>query len=574
MSDQLTEAYADLIEGSYDCPDRIVLNAYFRMGHSPAGFRSWWRRMHGSDEDLDKAHLIRMAGRFSRRLKAYAGKHAIPVIYCKSGERKHRIAEKHLPEDPAFMGLFLVLVSRAMGLVWDVSHTKDGRIRNLSSNYRFINHYFFHIMDPVWGHVTIRMSGHPPFSANIMLNGHEYVSRLAECQGMELPKEGNCFTAIIDPVSADPAAVTSCSQNTIGPRDSADGAANLTQLAETLCSSDAVGQLRQVCDRWIYSTCLHFALPAEERRQSGFTYGYSIYQTEFSRNLLFRHGAQMEQVLNTIIDLTRSRLDLQQVKTIFGCKKRPVRSRKRIHPPREEIVVARPAYDLTIFKIHLGALTVKLYAKGERVLRCEAVVHNARALKGKRSLSAFPQLVQQLRSILDRFLDQLYCLRQAFIADDTLNTLAKHGQVGKSRTTGIHIDKARMRAVMAGVIALAPTPNGFTVSQLARQVRTILGLAEDQYLPRHASYDLKKLRGKQWVHKIEKSRRYQPDPRGLMNMTALLTLRDKVIKPVLAGATQPQQGHKPNRPSDLDLQYGKVQSELHSLFNLLGIAIC
>jgi hypothetical protein len=247
MSDQLTEAYVDLIEGSYDCPDRIVLNAYFRMGHSAAGFRSWWRRLHGSDEDLDKIHLIRMAGRFSRRLKAYAGKHDIPIIYCKSGERKHRVAEQHLPEDPAFTGLFLVLVSRAMGLVWDVSHTKDGRIRNLSSNYRFINHYFFHLMDPVWGHVTIRMSGHPPFSANIMLNGHEYVSRLAECQGMKLPKEGNCFTAIIDPVSADPAADTSCSQNTKGPRDRADASPNLTQLAETLCSSDAVGQLRQVC---------------------------------------------------------------------------------------------------------------------------------------------------------------------------------------------------------------------------------------------------------------------------------------------------------------------------------------
>ena len=55
MSDQLTEAYADLIEGSYDCPDRIVLNAYFRMGHSAGGFRSWWRQLHGSDDNLDKS---------------------------------------------------------------------------------------------------------------------------------------------------------------------------------------------------------------------------------------------------------------------------------------------------------------------------------------------------------------------------------------------------------------------------------------------------------------------------------------------------------------------------------------
>ena len=35
MSDSLSDRYADLLSGSYDCVDRIVLNAYFRMGHDP-----------------------------------------------------------------------------------------------------------------------------------------------------------------------------------------------------------------------------------------------------------------------------------------------------------------------------------------------------------------------------------------------------------------------------------------------------------------------------------------------------------------------------------------------------------
>jgi hypothetical protein len=47
--------------------DRIVLNAYFSLGHNPGGFRSWWRRLHeGSDYELDDTHLMRMAGRFAR----------------------------------------------------------------------------------------------------------------------------------------------------------------------------------------------------------------------------------------------------------------------------------------------------------------------------------------------------------------------------------------------------------------------------------------------------------------------------------------------------------------------------
>jgi hypothetical protein len=39
MSDGLSKLYQELLSGSYDCVDRIVLNAYFGMGHSPGGFR-------------------------------------------------------------------------------------------------------------------------------------------------------------------------------------------------------------------------------------------------------------------------------------------------------------------------------------------------------------------------------------------------------------------------------------------------------------------------------------------------------------------------------------------------------
>jgi hypothetical protein len=61
MPDSLSERYEDLLSGSYDCVDRIVLNAYSRMGHDPGGFRLWWRALSGSDETLDNTHLMRMA---------------------------------------------------------------------------------------------------------------------------------------------------------------------------------------------------------------------------------------------------------------------------------------------------------------------------------------------------------------------------------------------------------------------------------------------------------------------------------------------------------------------------------
>ena len=51
MTDLFSERCGDLLTGSYDCVDRIVLNACFSVGHNPGGFRCWWRRLHGGSDD-------------------------------------------------------------------------------------------------------------------------------------------------------------------------------------------------------------------------------------------------------------------------------------------------------------------------------------------------------------------------------------------------------------------------------------------------------------------------------------------------------------------------------------------
>jgi hypothetical protein len=50
-----------------------------------------------------------MAGRFSRRVHAYAKRRQIPLRHCAPGERKHELAEQYRPQDPTFTGVFLIL---------------------------------------------------------------------------------------------------------------------------------------------------------------------------------------------------------------------------------------------------------------------------------------------------------------------------------------------------------------------------------------------------------------------------------------------------------------------------------
>jgi hypothetical protein len=547
MADQLSELYQDFLTGSYDCVDRIVLNGHCGLCYSPGGFRSWWRQLHdGSEKELDNAHLMRMAGRFSRRVRGYAKANAIPIIDCSSDDRKHQIAEEHLEKNPSARGLFMILVARAPATVWEVRRSRQGVIQNLESKRAFINHYSFHIMDADWGHITFKLAGHPPFGAQIMLNGHEYVACQAQKKGISFTKEGNCFTIIDKP-------------------------ADLAKVADTLSDSRTIGRLSQVCERWIYSTCLCFALDLEEQQHSGFHYQYSVYQVEYSRNLIFRRGGQMEEIVQALIDRTRARLNVKLLKTIFGAKGRPNwrQNRKR---PRLEVVVERPQYDLTIFKLHFGKLTLKVYTKGERVLRIEVVLHNAKELRCGRLLEKFPPIVTRLKHITDQFLDHVYAMDATFVGDATLDELPQPSCLGKTKIGGIDINRPRTRTVLNAALSLACAPRGFTVGDFAATVQSMRDSTLIQYDARRAAYDLKKLRGKNLLTKMGRSRRYSIPSEAIRIIGALVILREKVLRPILAGVGKRKTGRKPKNWSLIDEHYETIRQDMFILFDDLRIA--
>ena len=43
-----------------------------------------------------------------------------------------------------------------------------------------------------------------------------------------------------------------------------------------------------------------------------------MFQLEYSRNLIFADGATMQRVFDTVVDRTRSRLDVPKIRTISG----------------------------------------------------------------------------------------------------------------------------------------------------------------------------------------------------------------------------------------------------------------
>lgn len=111
---------------------------------------------------------------------------------------------------------------------------------------------------------------------------------------------------------------------------------------------------------------------------------------------MFTRGAVLDKVFNGVIERTRTDLDIRTLKTIFGYHYRPYKLDRKGKKPRVESAVEKPVYDLTVFKVHFGRLTVKMYSKGERVLRIETIAHNAANLRCGKRLEKFPDIVTML----------------------------------------------------------------------------------------------------------------------------------------------------------------------------------
>ena len=306
--------------------------------------------------------------------------------------------------------------------------------------------------------------------------------------------------------------------------------------------------------------------------QAAFTYAYSVYQAEYSRNLLFAYGGHMDRVFNAMLDRTRSRLDIPALRTLFGARRRP--GKYGTHPsPRVGVVLETPAWDLTVFKVCFGLLTLKGYTKGARVLRFEAITHNTRQLGCGRALEHFPQIVARLAGMCQRFCTALDCVDIGFLPDGTLDRLPLPAQLGASRVGGIDVNKPRIRAALAAVLALAPSPDGFTVADMTAKVHAMTGQTHATYNTRQAAYDLRKLRGKQLVGKPVRipAATISPGP-AARTISALLTLRDHVIAPILAGVRDPP-GMTMSRPgcTPIDQDYEHLRTDMATLFSHLGI---
>ena len=176
-------------------------------------------------------------------------------------------------------------------------------------------------------------------------------------------------------------------------------------------------------------------------------------------------------------------------------------------------MIERPRWNLTLFKVHFGLLTLKGYTKGEHVLRFEAIVHNTRrcAAAGCWTSSRHRRPGWPAWSTGSPACSTASTSASCPTASSTSSRPPRRsGPPGSAASTSTSPASATRWPRYS---PWPSHPDGFTVADLAAKVRALTGQDDSDYTIRQAAYDLRKLRGKHLVVKPGRTRRYQvPGP--------------------------------------------------------------
>ena len=232
---------------------------------------------------------------------------------------------------------------------------------------------------------------------------------------------------------------------------------------------------------------------------------------------------------------------------------------------RQAVVIEKPRWNLTIFKVHFGLLDAEgVHQRRTRpAFRGDRSSHQAARLRSQ--TGQVPQITTRLTGMVDRFMSMLDCVEIGFLPDGILDQLPAPSKLSATRTGGLDMNLPRVRAALAAALALAVAPTGFTVAEFTAKVRAMTGQTPEDYSVRQGAYDLRKLRGKQLVIKPGRTRRYHVPERRRANDQRAADPPRQSHRALTAGIRIPRRGRPPNNWTNIDRDYETLRRQVQTL---------
>jgi hypothetical protein len=180
---------------------------------------------------------------------------------------------------------------------------------------------------------------------------------------------------------------------------------------------------------------------------------------------------------------------------------------------------------------------VKYYLKDHRALRIETVVNDTYDLGVLRRLEHFPELIAKARDVNRRLMDTIRVGQGCVLASPAIERIAHPTVTAEGRRApALRFGDPRVMA-LAGALCLSLfAVTGLTNKSLRACVARLLG---EPYSTSRMTYDLRRLRLKGLIHRIEHTHTYILTPEGQRLAIFYTKLNNRLLQPLLA-ADRPQ----------------------------------
>lgn len=467
----IPELLRDHVSLDVECVDRVYLNGYVPTLQTSGALVYFLEQQRGA-MIASPAVLGEISHRFVAAVEAFAQAHQIPLVRFQKGQRKEDVAAWYRQRYPAAEGVVFIGVAQEQQTAFKARKERQGkRVRfQFSRQSVCVKVYYVYIQDAEFGPGFIKVGTYAPYPVKVCLNGHEWVKQQLRHAGVAFEALDNGFLSCADPLRL-----------------------------QALCQQLGPDQVQAFFDKWLAR--LPWPLTFEDRT-AGYRHRLSIWQMEVSRTQVFTRPVRGREFFEHII---RENLDLgrpDRVQLIFG--RRVYRNTPSRFMTRVIQTGVQPNLHLT-YK-HSG---VKQYFKENRALRTETTINNPRDFQVGKDLTNWSYLHKLGALINTRLLDTEHVSQDCLLSAEsfvrvTEPTTTETGQ----RAPGLRFGQPRVMALFAGLSRFLPAVNGFDHADLRDTMQTLLQVTPDQYTASQMSYDLRRLRLKGLIARIDGRHRY------------------------------------------------------------------
>lgn len=453
----------------------------------------------------------------SRRIKqateALATKASRPLIYVNSSaQSKEEMARGIAQRDGIQQGLIGILSCVEPCRSYSLRGNAQTKLLELQLGWRKCLHFYFYFEHPKFGFMHLRLQSWFPFQVDVCLNGRHWVARQLDEAGVAYRKRENCLVWVEDVVKA---------QSLLDRQVKLDWTKELEQL------------LKQC-----HPTAASIARPL------GLRYYWSVSESEYATDLLFRSSEALARLYPTLVHHAVSSFGSTDVMRFLG-RKVPTQTGRVWGNFKGEIISDMKHRPEGIRVKHsLSGNSIKLYDKQGSVLRVETTLcrpQEFRVWRGpesggrtrskakawrmlRRGVADMNRRAEVSRASNERYLSALASVSNTVPLFEWTQQVCSPIQRNGRRYRGLNPlgpeDRSLLEAVSRGEFSV----NGFR----NRDLRTVLWKGrchKTEQIRRTARVGrkLSLLRAHGLIRKVSGTHRYVVTDKGRTTMTALLT---------------------------------------------------